>query len=70
MIKVALVCIFLFLFIMPFVFLNINDKYILIARNKQHKESIVGSVVISAEFGGDDHGSILRNCDREGTETT
>jgi hypothetical protein len=70
MIKVALVFIFLFLFIMPFVFLNINDKYILIARNKQHKESIVGSVVISAELGGDDHGSILRNCDREGTETT
>jgi hypothetical protein len=33
-------------------------------------QSLVGSVVIGAELGREDHGSIPRNCDREGAGTT
>jgi hypothetical protein len=33
-------------------------------------QSLVGSVVIDAELGREDHGSIPRNCDREGAGTT
>ncbi|MCH80852.1 hypothetical protein A2U01_0001627, partial [Trifolium medium] len=33
-------------------------------------QSIVGSMVIDAEFGREDHSSIPRNCNREGTGTT
>jgi hypothetical protein len=33
-------------------------------------QPLVGSVVIDAELGRDNHGSIFRSCDREETETT
>jgi hypothetical protein len=33
-------------------------------------QSLVGSVVIDAELGREDHGSIPHNCDREGAGTT
>jgi hypothetical protein len=33
-------------------------------------QSLVGSVVIGAELGREDHGSIPHNYDREGAETT
>jgi hypothetical protein len=33
-------------------------------------QSLVGSVVIDAKLGREDHGSIPRNCDRKGAETT
>jgi hypothetical protein len=35
-----------------------------------NNQSLVGSVVIGAELGREDHGSIPRNCDREGAGTT
>ncbi|MCI42214.1 hypothetical protein A2U01_0063450, partial [Trifolium medium] len=35
-----------------------------------HGSVMVGLVVIDAELGTEDHSSILRNCDREGTGTT
>ena len=35
-----------------------------------YNQSLVGSVVIGAELGREDHGSIPRNCDREGARTT
>ncbi|MCI82539.1 hypothetical protein A2U01_0103813, partial [Trifolium medium] len=33
-------------------------------------QSLVGPVVIDVGLGGEDHGSILCNCDREEAETT
>jgi hypothetical protein len=33
-------------------------------------KSLVGSWVIDAELGRENHGSILHNCDREGAEIT
>jgi hypothetical protein len=39
-------------------------------KNYHFNQSLVGSVVIDAELGREDHGSIPRNCDREGAETT
>jgi hypothetical protein len=39
-------------------------------RNKENNQSLVGSVVISAELGRDDHSSISRNCDQKGAGTT
>jgi hypothetical protein len=35
-----------------------------------HHQSLVGSVTVEAEFSRENHGSIPRNCDREGTGTT
>jgi hypothetical protein len=34
------------------------------------KEIFVGSIVIDAELGREDHGSIPRNCNQEGARTT
>jgi hypothetical protein len=37
---------------------------------KHFVQSLVGSVVIDAAFGSEDHGSTPRNCDRKGAGTT
>jgi hypothetical protein len=37
---------------------------------EKHLPMLLGSVVIDAEFGSENHGSIPYNCDQEGAETT
>jgi hypothetical protein len=43
---------------------------LLLTKKRNNYQSLVGSVVIGAELGREDHGSIPRNCDREGAGTT
>jgi hypothetical protein len=49
-----------------------ETSFIYIKNNNSmyQNQSLVGSVVIGAELGREDHGSIPRNCDREGAGTT
>ncbi|KAK2369722.1 hypothetical protein QL285_082838 [Trifolium repens] len=46
------------------------DRRNVIIKFRISYQSLVGSVVIGAELGRKDHGSIPRNCDREGAGTT
>jgi hypothetical protein len=48
-----------------FFFFNLNSR----SNKGLIYQSLVGSVVIGAELGTEDHSSIPRNYDREGTET-
>jgi hypothetical protein len=43
-------------------FANLKARLCLVQLN----QSLVGLVVIDAQLGREDHGSILRNCNREG----
>jgi hypothetical protein len=52
---------------------NLKQKSCLISLSffsYKEYQSLVGSVVIGAELGREDHGSIPRNCDRECSGTT
>jgi hypothetical protein len=46
------------------------DSDFCINKKKIINQSLVGLVVIGAELGREDYGSIPRNCDREGAGTT
>jgi hypothetical protein len=47
-----------------------NQIIFFIIRKVPFDQSLIGSVVIDAEFGRKNHGSIPRNCDQKEAETT
>jgi hypothetical protein len=67
---IKIIILIFFIFIFPNNVKNSFKSIVYLLTNSNLYQLLVGSMVIGAELGREDRGSIPRNCNREGVGTT